>query len=46
MFHFLCTLLFLLWEVATHKVDEADVDTSNSMESSNKWIQALEALAC
>ena len=28
------------------KVDEANVDTSNSMESFSWWIQALEAWAC
>ena len=27
-------------------VDDVDVDTSNSMELSNRWIQALEAWEC
>ena len=29
-----------------HKVDEANVDTSNFVESSSRWVWALEARAC
>ena len=31
---------------AADKVDKANVDTSSPMESSNRWIWALEAWAC
>ena len=36
-------LVLIIW---WYKVDEIVVDTSNSMESSIQWIQALEAWAC